>query len=407
MCFRRYNTDMTQVISKEQARYFLLQKQLLTTSMREGKKGVEEVFNKLRVVQYDPLNPCGRNPDLVLQARVDNYHPEDYYQWLYNKRKGIECYDKVLCIIPIEDYQYTAHNRKYTQEHPEIKRFLDDNKKDFEDLLKHIEKKGPVSSKDIESGGKAHGKNWHGQKQRWGKSALETLWKTGQIVIVNRINGNKYYDLPENAYPKMHFKQGRNIEAQHIKRRIGSVGIMRARGMTDAWRGVGNASEKNAIVENLLKNGELTEVEVEGVKTAYVILSEDKILIDSAPQLRDEMLFIAPLDTLIWDRQMIHDFFDFHYRWEVYVPKDKRKYGYYVLPILYKDRFVGRIEPVLQGGTLLIKNIWKEDNVEWSKEMVRKLEEAVEKFKNYLRAVKVKKLFSAGSGCLPASGGTM
>src|SRR5438552_2825686 len=91
-------------ITKSQARRFLLSKQLLLPPQSlSGPKAVEKVFNTLRLIQYDPLNPCGRNPDLVLQARIRDYHPNDYYQWLYEEKKGIELYDKVLCIIPIED----------------------------------------------------------------------------------------------------------------------------------------------------------------------------------------------------------------------------------------------------------------------------------------------------------------
>ena len=380
---------MSLVVSKQQARNFLIKKQLLAEQRKSGYEGIKYVFDKLRVVQYDPLNPCGRNPDLILQARVDNYHPADYYKWLYDKRLGIECYDKVLCIIPIEDYPFTAHNRKNLSLHPEVKTYFKENKKDFEDLIEHIKKNGPVSSSDIDNTGKSYGKNWYGYGHNWGKFALELLWKTGQVVISKRIKGNKYYDLPEKVYGKEYFINSKHVEAEHILRRIGSVGIMRARGMTDAWRGVGTSKQKNEIVKKLIENGELTEVLVEGIRTSYVILTQDKKLFDQEVEFRDEMLFIAPLDTLIWDRNMIEEFFDFRYRWEVYVPASKREYSYYVLPILYKDQFVGRIEPMLQGDTLVIKNVWKEKNVKWTNEMENILQNSIMRFQKYLQADKV------------------
>src|SRR5436853_3875713 len=104
---------MTLNISKQTARRFLLQKQFLWPPQSlTGKKAIEKVFNRLRLIQYDPLNPCGRNVDLVLQARIKNIHPNDYYDWLYKQHKGIECYDKELCIIPIEDVPFTGYIRE-------------------------------------------------------------------------------------------------------------------------------------------------------------------------------------------------------------------------------------------------------------------------------------------------------
>lgn len=372
-------------ITKDQAKQFLLRKQLFLEEPKSGYEGIAYVFNKIRIIQYDPLNPCGRNPDLVLQSRINDYHPNDYYKWLYGERKGIECYDKLLCIIPIEDFPLTSHNRSDEAFSNENIQLLKDKQKELEELLQFIDKNGPVSSADIENKEVIPGRGWRNDGLRWGKVALELLWKTGRIVISRRVGANKFYDLPLKVYKNNYFLEERQIEEEHILRRIGSVGIMRIAGSTDAWRGVGPPKQKTEIVRNLIKKGILTEVVVEGVRTKYVILTADKDLLYEQPQFRDEMLFIAPLDTLIWDRHMIKDFFGFQYKWEVYDPPHKRKYGYYVLPILYKDQFVGRIEPVFQNNTLIIKNVWKEEGIEWTEEMDAKLEETIEKFRKYLR----------------------
>jgi uncharacterized protein YcaQ len=98
------------------------------------------------------------------------------------------------------------------------------------------------------------------------------------------------------------------------------------------------------------------------------------------------MAFLAPLDNLMWDRRLLEELFDFYYRWEVYTPPSKREYGYYVLPVLYGDRFVARFEPVRQkkSGSLTIKNWWWESGANLTGEMCTALEESLERFSIYL-----------------------
>lgn len=372
-------------VSKEQAKRFLITKQLLCMQPKSGYDGIKFVFDSLRVVQYDPLNPCGRNPDLVLQARVANYHPGEYEQWLYDKRQGIESYDKLLCIIPIEDLSYTNHNVKKVKEYYETKIFFSKKKREFEELLLFIEKNGPVSSKDIGSTERIPGTGWHGKGERWGKIALEVLWRTGQVVISKRIKGTKYYDIPHKVYQDNHSVVDRELGEEHILRRVNSVGMLSLTRSEGAWNGLGETAKVSAIIKTLIENGDLTVVEIEDVKTKYLVLTKDIAIFEAKPNFRNEMIFIAPLDTFVWDRRLIEEIFGFRYRWEVYVPASKRVYGYYVLPILYKDKFVGRIEPVLQGKTLIIKNLWKEDGVNWTKAMDKKLDAAINKFREYLK----------------------
>lgn len=96
------------------------------------------------------------------------------------------------------------------------------------------------------------------------------------------------------------------------------------------------------------------------------------------------MVFLAPLDNLLWDREMIKDIFGFEYKWEVYTPKHQRKYGHYVLPILYGDKFIGRIEPRQVGSVLEIRGIWLEQNFKWSHAVDESFTNCLNTFKDYL-----------------------
>jgi uncharacterized protein YcaQ len=385
-------------ISPAQARRFLLKKQLLSPpqSLR-GSHAVETVFNTLRLIQYDPLNPCGRNPDLVLQARIADYHPDDYNDWLYEKKKGIDCYDRELCIIPIEDFPFVSYRHLQTHSHNRIGPFVKTYQKKLEELMIRIDKTGPITSSDITDVTRVDS-GW-GSSALFGRMALEALWRIGRLVIVKRWKSRKYYDLPHKHYkvPLPDNLRYRTIQTEHVLRRLQTVGMLSKSGTSGGWQQLGSSKDVTIIINGLLKKHQLVEVNVEGSRRTYVMNETDTALLDASSKIPTpkKMVFIAPLDNLIWDRQMLLDFFHFDYRWEVYTPLSKRKYGYYVLPILYGDQFIGRIEPVLnKSGTLEIKGFWKEPGVTWDSKTYHELNAALERFRLYVRAQKIQKISS-------------
>lgn len=353
-----------------------------------GKGSIENVFHTLRLIQYDPLNPCGRNADLVLQARIKDYHPDAYYQWLYTEKKGIECYDKELCIIPIEDFPLTNIRRVLAQGREDKKTFLQTHERQIEVLLKRIAEKGPIASSDVLDETRVQS-GW-GTDAKFGRIALETLWKIGRLVIVKRTKGKKYYGLPSvHASLPVEEPSHQLLTREHIKRRLQSVGLLPLSGGGGGWQGLGSA---RVIIRQLIDEGEFLEVSITDGQRPYVIAKSDEQLMKEDPEIEREkkLVFIAPLDNLIWDRQMILELFNFHYRWEVYTPVAKRKYGYYVLPILYGDEFIGRIEPVFtKERALEIRGFWQEDKKVWNKKVWSAFKEGLETFQKYLTATKI------------------
>ena len=373
---------MKTTVTKQQARQFLLKKQiLLTPRSLSGKTAIETVFNSLRVVQYDPLNPCGRNPDLVLQARIKDYHPNDYHHWLYSEKKGIDAYDKELCIIPIEDLEYTTHTNLRLSKDLNKKKFLKTYQLEISEILKQIAQNGPTSSSDIKI--KKQVISGWGSTAQFGRIALELLWRLGQLVVVKREGMKKYYDLPSNVHPTLQSPIPLSeIKKEHIIRRINSVGILPKTTTGGGWQGLGGGTAK--LINELLESKEIIEVEIQDCKLKYLIQKMDLVSIKLSPIIiENKISFIAPLDNLIWDRSMIEDIFDFHYRWEVYTPLAKRKFGYYVLPILFGDKFIGRIEPVKKKDILEIRGIWKESK--WDKVMENEFQKALTEFSQYLQ----------------------
>jgi len=133
---------------------------------------------------------------------------------------------------------------------------------------------------------------------------------------------------------------------------------------------------------------------VEGFNVPLYIRTRDQGLLEkvrNAQYTPERMAFIAPLDNLVWDRRLLEELFGFYYRWEVYTHQAKREYGYYVLPVLYGDRFVARFEPVRskKNGMLTIKNWWWEPGVTFTEDMVTAIKECLEYFSTYLNVSQI------------------
>jgi len=376
-------------VTKENIRRYLLLKHLLLPPQSlKGLEGIDKVFNTLRSIQFDPQSPCGTNVDLVLQARVKGIHPKDYYSWLYKNKKGIECFDKELCIVPIEDLSlckkiFSNRSKKKTDD------FIQENLVAIEKLILRIKKDGEISSSQIIDDRKIE--SFWGNP-RWGKAVLDILWKTGRLVISKREKGKKYYDLPERIYGKKYiWIEENNINSEKVIRRIRSIGLLPKSGTGQGWLGVGIGKQILPIVTRLLEQKILIEVKIEDVKKTYVMINSDLHLLQKVTVIKPELniVFLAPLDNLLWDREMIKNIFDFEYKWEVYTPKHQRKYGHYVLPILYGDKFIGRIEPRQVGDMLEIRGLWLEPDFQWNEVVNKSFSNYLENFIRYLHVQKV------------------
>lgn len=382
-------------ITKEEAKKFLCVKQLLYPPQQlDGYSGIEKVFNTIRSTQYDPQNPCGRSVDLFLQARVKNIHPSDYYYWLYSEKKGIETYDKELCIVPIEDLPLCrkrvpiSRKRKY-------EKFINDNKKELELLIKFTKENGPTCSNDIKDERKV---DIFWEPASWTKTALDSLWKTGRLVIAYRKNGRKYYDIPERVYgDKFIWKyniEDETILKSQIIRRIKSVGLLPISGTDQGWQGVGTSKEIVPIITKLINEKKNIKVKIGDIKKEYVISTSDYNIITKINEMDSDkrLCFLSPLDNLLWDRNLVYEIFDFNYKWEVYTPIKDRKYGHYVIPILYGSNFIGRIEPKFfhSENIIVIKGMWLENSVNWDKNLSEVFYSYIDKFKKYLKTDDIK-----------------
>jgi uncharacterized protein len=381
-------------ITKAHARRFLLAYQGLWPSRDyRGKAGVITYIRHAGCIQFDPLNIVGHNPDLVLQARVAGYRPELLKELLYEDRKLLDGWDKMMAIYPVEDWPYFQRwrdgHRDGSGDRSEVIRAV------LPQVRAAIEERGPLSSLDLEMNEII---DWDWASSRLARAALESMYFWGELVIHHKVHTRKYYDFASRILPVELLatpdpnESDEQFQDWYVHRRIGNVGLLWGRS-GEAWLAMHGikSKERRVALGRLLEGAMIGQARVEGIADPFYFSSRDEPslqhTLDEDP-LPAHAIVMAPLDNLLWDRRMLKEIFDFDYRWEVYVPADKRRYGYYVLPILYGDRFIARFEPGYnkQQGVLTIKNWWWEAGIAPNEPMKSELTQCFQRFLEYLGA---------------------
>jgi hypothetical protein len=397
------------VLEPSHARRFLLAHQRLLPPRRlEGADGVLDLFRHLGCIQYDPIDIVGRNPDLVLQSRVVGYRPSLLDELMYNERRLYVGWDKMAAIVQSVDWpSFARHRALMVKQHgkPETAEM-----KLAPFVLEEIRKRGPLSSRDIEHDATVDW--WWGRKKRLVGASLEILSAMGIILVHHRARSIRYFDLAERILPPETLNapdphpRDEDYQDWHVVRRIGSLGLAPASGAPEYWwaiMGVKGTAARAAVLTRLAEHGDVVPVSVDGVpKRLFFLRVSDLPTLEAAGESSKvpaaatsapasavaSATFIAPLDNLTWDRELLRQVFDFDYCWEIYKPKEKRDYGYYVLPVLYGDRFIARVEPVFdkKAKILRVEGWWREKGVRPNAAMRDALRTCVAEFAAYLGA---------------------
>ncbi len=388
-----------QTITKQQARCFILAKQGLIGSYRfVGKSGAYDFVRQAGCIQFDPVDVCGKNAELTLQSRVKGFSKSMLQELLYEDRKLVDYADKELSIWPSEDWPYFS---SYRERSVELGKTFKGLKELEEKALFYVKENGPISSDTLPVEGEIfwHSSmhwsgNWH-KKSQAARSVLEQLYTDGVLIIHHKKGSRKYYDLAEKYIPKSILnaenpcKNEEEFTAWRVLRRIGAVGLLWDKNST-AFLGIDlNAEKRKKILESLTMQRKICPVTVQGIKQTFYYRSEDdllmKAIVDESADLKPRMSFLAPLDPLMWDKSLISALWDYQYSWEIYTPADKRKYGYYTLPILYGDHFVGRIEavPDRKKRILAVKGLWWEVGVRQTGKLQKALERTLIRFAKF------------------------
>jgi uncharacterized protein YcaQ len=352
-------------VSAEAARRFLAARHFLSParSVKGGKKGVMKVLTRLGSIQFDPLAIAGRNHDLVLHARVAGYKP-DWTDALYESREIFETTNKALSFILTSEFPWYRVNsgRKGTRFHAAA---IKDNAAVAKRVLERIRADGPLCSADFERERGAT-KNWFGMPENAVRSVLEAYTVAGAIGLARRDGNVRYYDLVERLLPAdvLAHEVPEHEQLRHkLLSRYRAHGLLGPGGAGGTFARIANPPERNELRKELVDLGALVPVDVEGVRGKRLVLEDELALLESPPDPSPSVAFIAPFDSLLWDTALLESLFDFEYVWEGFFPPAKRRWGHYVLPILFGDRFVGRIEPRIDRDEARVEivNVWWED----------------------------------------------
>ncbi len=359
------------------ARRFLVERHHLSTprSLEAGPDGVRAAFARLGSIQFDPLGVAGRNHDLVLHARVAGYQSSWTDALLYDTRELFEAYNKGLSLLPTPELPWFRVTWDVSQsEHRSG--VLSRYETTVNEVLERIRTDGPLSSLDFE---RKTAVDWWWGPTSESRAVLEALADSGILGLARREGNRRYYDLIERLFPAdlMAIRPTERDQRRHkLLSRYRAHGLLGAGGQAEIFLGCGKARRTTAdppdaiirseLLDEFVADGELVTVDVEGVRGRRYVLDTERDMMQAAQRPSTDVpavTFLAPLDPFAWDRDLMRSLFGFDYVWEVYVPEHKRRWGYYVLPILFGDRLVGRIEPRIDraNGTVRILGLWWEE----------------------------------------------
>lgn len=359
-------TEPAVTISPDHARRFLVRRHLLAPprSLPAEPASVLKVVERLGLLQFDPIDvPGARSHDILLHARIAGYRRGWCEEWLYgDDRRLIELYNKSLNILPMSDLRLyrvawerskSLHEAGILREHARLAKTI----------LARIEAEGPLSTAAFAD--RKEKVDWWWAPTRVARAVLEALFVAGRLGIARREGSRRHYDLIERLVPAERLAE-RAPEGAGRRHRLFS--LFRATGMTnptgtlgEALYRVGKVAERTRWTAELVAEGTLLPLAVDGLRGIRYMLAEERSILDAAADPVDQpppgVSFVAPLDPLVWDRPLLRELWGFDWMWEIYLPEAKRRWGYYVLPLLYGDRFAGRIEPRYERNTRTLRVI--------------------------------------------------
>jgi uncharacterized protein YcaQ len=395
-------------VTREAARRFLVARHFLAPprSLQGGPDAVMEVFRRLGSIQFDPLAVAGRNHDLVLHARVAGYDPTWCEELLYRRRELFETQNKGLSLLPTTELPWYRVSWAQSRDSPRMFHAavepldLEEHRELATQIMDQIRAEGPLTALDFESGRTA---NWFGTPMSLASAVLDKLAATGALGLARREGNRRHYDLIERLFPADLL--GREVPPREQLRHK-MLSRFRAHGLLGVYGpamiGLGPAKpdpkrperpSRTELRDALVESGEIVPVEIEGVRGARFAVRDEVDLLIAPPEPAPSVAFLPPFDPLVWDVAFLGKLFDFEYVLELYHPEPKRRWGYYVLPLLFRDRLVARIEPRIDrgAGRVRVLGLWWEEGFDTQREegFVEAMREALRAYMRFAGATEL------------------
>ena len=377
------------ILTNTQARSLFLDRHGLGARPSGTGKGgdLAQVIDDLGFVQLDSINTLARAHHMILHARRQSYRQPSLDPLLARDRAVFEHWTHDAAILPMRVFPHWRHMmaRHAEKLRGQWKNWRRDGfEEKFDTVLRQIADHGPCCSADVgadEARSSGGWWDWHPSK-----TALEYLWRSGELAVCHRKGFRKYYDLTENVVPPEYLNARTNLEETldwvH-NAALDRLGVATASEIADFWA-LATKDEAKAWAQHALGRGEVIEVSVEGHdgKTRPALIRPETLeTLPTVPEPPGMVRILSPFDPALRDRKRAERLFGFHYRIEIFVPAAKRQYGYYVFPVLEADRLIGRIDMACDSktGLLTVRAFWPEAGVKPGSGRLSRLKTAIER----------------------------
>ncbi|AWP33435.1 hypothetical protein B9D02_12855 [Pantoea vagans] len=369
-------------LSLQQARHLHLAAQglLRAPAKRAVYQDLINCISRMSLLQIDTIHVVARSPYLVLFSRLGNY-PQAWLEQALAQGELFEYWAHEACFIPRADYRLFRH-RMLSPERLGWKynaQWVADHQQAIAELLQQIRENGPVRAADF-----THADNpksgWWAWKPH--KRHLENLFSAGELMVAERRNFQRVYDLRSRVMPdwqdELHGISEAEATRQMLMNSARSLGVFRAAWLADYYR------LKRAPVKDFIADaeaaGDLVAVSTEGLGEMW--LHRDLLPLLETPLQATHSTVLSPFDPVVWDRKRALELFNFDYRIECYTPEEKRKFGYFVLPILHRGQIKGRLDARMlrQSKQLEIKKLWLEEKTRVTARFAADIRRAIERF---------------------------
>ena len=379
-------------LSNPLARRLFLHKHALAEGPTGPAKGSDlaQLITRIGFVQVDSINTVARAHHMILWSRRQSYREPALKSLTETDRALFEHWTHDASILPVALHPYWQH--RYSNATDRLQShwqnwFREGYEQQLETILRRIETDGPVTTSDVGEG-EARGKggwwDWHPSK-----TALEWLWRTGQLAISGRNGFQKIYDLTHRVIPE-HHRPATPSHAEVVQWACASaldhLGFATLKELAAYWNAI-PVEDAKTWAKAALKSGEVIEITVQGAAAIKPSLARPDVIqqANAAPEPGSRLRILSPFDPALRDRARAEFLFGFHYRIEVFVPEPKRIYGYYVFPILEGTNLIGRIDvkAFRDASTLRIKAFWPETGIALTQSRRAKLDAELNRLANF------------------------
>jgi len=362
---------------------------------RRRKARQDDVLDAIRqmgVLQIDTIHVVARSPYLVLWSRLGDY-PQAWLEQLLAQGALFEYWAHEACFVPIEDYGLYRHRMidpgsmgwKYSET------WMRERRQEVDKVLEHIRANGPARSSDFERTDGQSGGWWSWKPE---KRSLEVLFTAGRLMIARRENFQRVYDLAERVLPDWddrHMPPMEETRRALVLKAVKALGLARAGWISDYFR----TKPPRLDPETLVEEGLLLRARVEDWDDPVYVHPDHAALLQSAAEgglSATLSTVLSPFDPVVWDRRRALELFGFDYRLECYTPAEKRKYGYFTLPLLRRGALVGRVDAKAHRaqGVFELKSLVLEPQVRVSDRFVRDIAAAVQRCASWHACPQVK-----------------